>query len=527
MERMTRAEPKRMTVRVSRSRTLRGLPWRLLSILVVATFVSWPALDSGWYGDDAAFSALPAQLRATHTSLAQAIAAANALWIDANGRFYPVAIAEKYVVFDLFTNLVAYKAFLLVSTLATLAAFYALVRRFVNDGFAALAILATVACLQERAYHDSVLAYNGMMQLVALALFAGLGLVARARGASARPAIACAVALHALACATYEIAYLFFPLYGAAVWIVTADARLALRRMLPFGVTSVAFVVVSMVLRARSALTADSAYRAHLDPPLVALAFVRETLAAVPLTYFGFNVQRVFPPFTLLASHEHDVALSLGIALLTAVVAAFLFSRYRGDAPVATRAIALFGALLAVVPGILPAFSPKYQHELDWGIGYLPVFLACFGMGTLLAIAMDRALVRAGRMRSAVTVGLVVAVSAVLTLQHTANVTVVAAIDDVKSSRERLQTPLASGSIASLADGARIALVLQPSWACYRPRCPDAIDMSYLFSAYAHKRIDLVGDPRAASAILHLDATFAPGGITLTRENRATPAPHR
>jgi hypothetical protein len=32
------------------------------------------------------------------------------------------------------------------------------------------------------------------------------------------------------------------------------------------------------------------------------------------------------------------------------------------------------------LPGVLVALSPKYQHELSWGTGYLPVYISYFGL---------------------------------------------------------------------------------------------------------------------------------------------------
>jgi len=46
----------------------------------------------------------------------------------------------------------------------------------------------------------------------------------------------------------------------------------------------------------------------------------------------------------------------------------------------------IFGLLFLLVPGMLISLSQKYQEELTWGIGYIPVYISFYGVSLLLAV---------------------------------------------------------------------------------------------------------------------------------------------
>jgi hypothetical protein len=109
----------------------RAFPW---VVAALALAVIAPALRSGWVGDDAFYSVLDGVLGADRVSLLAAMRHAFELWFFGSGRFYPLLIVEKYLVFAVFTNLVVYKSLLVAATLATLRDFSPLHRRLYDAG---------------------------------------------------------------------------------------------------------------------------------------------------------------------------------------------------------------------------------------------------------------------------------------------------------------------------------------------------------------------------------------------------------
>ena len=87
------------------------------AIAALGFVVIAPTLWSGWLGDDAFYSVLDGILGADRVSLLHAMRHSFDLWFFGEGRFYPGLILEKYLVFAIFTNLLAYKLLLVAATL--------------------------------------------------------------------------------------------------------------------------------------------------------------------------------------------------------------------------------------------------------------------------------------------------------------------------------------------------------------------------------------------------------------------------
>ena len=224
-----------------------GIP---IALAVLAAWIVAPALGSGWHGDDAFYSGLPGALASGRTTLLGAMAHSAALW-SGNGRWYPGLIAEKYTVFALFTDRLAYKLLLLALTLLALELFRRLVLACADRPTANAAAFCALLCLQLRGYHDPLLGYNGMIQVVAILTF--LSLLALHRALVKRDGLAGALALAAYvgAASTYEIAYLFGVLHA----LVAARARgwrVGLLAAAPFCAIGAALASYALVARAHA-----------------------------------------------------------------------------------------------------------------------------------------------------------------------------------------------------------------------------------------------------------------------------------
>jgi hypothetical protein len=109
----------------------------------------------------------------------------------------------------------------------------------------------------------------------------------------------------------------------------------------------------------------------------------------VPLVYLLSEAQNQrWPPalFANLQSGLVAVLLLVWFVGLTFVIWKAMSQR----ATPKTKETIPFGLTLWIVPALLIALPAKYQHELHFGLGYLPVFLEYFGAG----IAVSRAGVR-------------------------------------------------------------------------------------------------------------------------------------
>lgn len=477
---------------------MRAFPFvvALLGFIVIA-----PALQTGWYADDAFYWALPGTLAARHESLFAAMYHAIDLWLVGNARFYPGLVVEKYLVFATFTNLLAYKALLVASTLVTIELFRRCVARYGNLATGNLAALAVCAILQERAYHDAILAYNAMPQFVAIAVLVSLLAFADVLDRSRLGARALAIGCFVLAAITYEEVYAFGLLYLALAkergrtWIP------ALRASSPFLGISALLILVAAALHV--VFPALSLYALRFAPLPVLRTGLEQIVAAFPLVYWAADPNGIFGRVNLddfLRNAPLDPLVGA-----TFVVAAWLALRQVRDERIRLAPLRAIGALVVVLPALPVAILTKYQHELRLGWGYLPVFVEYFGVALLLAAGM-LALLRL-RARRTATFICALAFGLVAAMTQATNVHVAQALAPERDAQLALQQALQHGLLRGIPDGASLTLQPPVSWIAYDGAGPDGISSSGLFYAYARARVRILPPSPDTDVILTYDST--------------------
>ena len=209
-------------------------------------------------------------------------------WLTTNGRWFGVGVLQGTLVFQFVHGLLAYKALLLVLVLLSTASVYALVLRLgASRPGAALIALGATLTFQFRLYHDPILSYVGLQQLVLIemtlsALTFDIWLRQRRRWA-----LGVSLLLIAIASSTYDSAPLLCGLH-----LVVA---LAWRRKLVPGVLAAlpalamgtAFLALSFGLRVRYP-TMDG-YEAEFSAGKIAGTLGNQLSGTLPLSYVGFN----------------------------------------------------------------------------------------------------------------------------------------------------------------------------------------------------------------------------------------------
>jgi len=479
-----------MPVAGTTSRLARGV-----LALVAAALILAPVLATGFYGDDASDANLNGALALRHASVLQATMATAALWVEANGRLFPAYVAEKYAVFHLLPGVVAYKLFLYLLTLATIGVFMAFLRRIGAGGLAALAGFFVALGLQMRGYHDALYAYNGMIQIMLIVLFASLWCwrVFLERG-GAGWAIA-AVALYAGNCLTYEFSYLFFPLYALVSPATTP--RALLRAAGPFAAITALAAVTAALLRAHAAIAPSSAYSIGPSPLDYATTLLKQLAAALPLSYYAWNPSGIFPAPPHLFDGFGRYAFDWWAALFCAVVAYVLVRAVAEDEAAGRhwplRRLLWLGVGLWLLPAPLVALSVKYQRELQWGIGYLPVLIEAFGAALVLTVAtaaLLRAVVPRTRVAAVAALALLCGFAGAITLAD--NQRLARELLPWRVSRAVVGAALERGVIAAEPDGTTVGVGGDLPWLCLAETgCPDDLDSGYFVYAKAAKQLRL------------------------------------
>ncbi len=378
----------------------------LIGMLVFVILSLLPMLQSGFYWDDAYFSAQNVAMRVTGTSVLQKVWN-EVLHYGSIGRINPFATFQ-FLMFYIFPNPVSYKTAIFLLVLLDCFLFYIFSKKLTaNETMPLLLLLIFPLCVQFRVYHDPILSYYGLMQIMfaelMLALIFFLKFIESGRGRSR----IFSLIFFTIGLLSYEMAYPLILLFPLISWSRRKSLSGCIRDCLPFGIIGSILLAASMALRLSAAGTAQ-AYAGttfSLQAGDFFPAWLYQTIAAFPFSY------RLADTGALLGSQwikEHTIFENSwrgffgGIRwtdLAGLAIASLLFSQIqkKGLRIKIKAEYWLFGLSLLLLSGVTIAFSEKYQHQLLLGIGYLPVYYEYFAaviLIVLLAVALFRFLRR-------------------------------------------------------------------------------------------------------------------------------------
>jgi len=384
----------------------------LLSALVLA-----PILKSGFIGDDAFNSSRWSRttMSIQGTSIIDTAVADQESWIVGQGRFFPLSsyvYALFYVVdgrVELFKFLIFAIVLLDLSLLADLA------RRL--SGSVAVSVLVLVMAplaLQFRSvsFHDPTLGFAGVLPILFALVAGSLVLLCIYLERGQRRFLVASLVLYGLGLLMYEITIALFPLHLLVAWFYPRrdSFRSSLRTTLPFAglATGAAAIAVGLRLYYGRALTRTAAefakgvaagadmsagaYAPNLDPAAVLTTLAKQVVAAVPLSYHlvETTTQSWASGFAadISQSPKGGVILVGAYVVMTALISIQVRRETASGSRVGLAAPLCVGVGLVVLPQVLIALSPRYQIEVFWGVGYLPVFFGYLGMGMVLSVAI-------------------------------------------------------------------------------------------------------------------------------------------
>ena len=190
----------------------------LLAVLAFTIVFLAPLLRSGFYDDDMMNSCTAGFMRMSNFRMGQFLEAHIKDWMI-NGRFFPMAVAITYVVHRTFSSAGPYKAFLLFTVLTNVVQLYYLLRVWkVNRTVAQLAALSFVLLMQMRLFPDPILSFASLMQFLTGELLLSIICLQKYFDTNRAFWMVASALLFLAALVTYEVSYLFLPIYLAIAY---------------------------------------------------------------------------------------------------------------------------------------------------------------------------------------------------------------------------------------------------------------------------------------------------------------------
>jgi hypothetical protein len=365
-----------------------AFPIKLLFLSWILVLISLSLiLKSGLYSDDVITfqtrkSAGPISfIQVTHNAISEIKDCAKA------GRFTPITYLLHCYLFWIANTILAYKIVILLFNLLAVFSFTQMLRSFGLSGWIPLALVFFCASAQFFVrYHDPFTSLHAMYPLLAVFIFWAIICFAQYLKKGETTMLACSVLMTVLATLQSEIG---FVLYAVLLVLLINDVRpisFKLKAFLPFIILLAINAVMFLFLR-RGNSHMYNGVQTNLDPAKMFNVAYFQLISAVPLTGYAYmsNIGRFF-------AQEFSKTypfLILSIIIIIGIIKYSDADRYKKLDTLKRRNIVMIGFILLVLPACILMMSKKYQGELDYGRGYLPVYIQDFGFVLLMLAFSD------------------------------------------------------------------------------------------------------------------------------------------
>ena len=359
-----------------------------------------PVLRTGYLFDDSFNSYFDAEAHLRGLSFVGYTLRIIHVYIDQQGRFYPLAFFQTYGLLS-YTSLYVYKLTLIALTVVDALLAMLLLRTLRVPRFAVLLFpLAFCATLQMRAFLDPLLGFAGLMQTVAALVLASAILFVCHLRRSRAAFLAVSLLLLALACLEYEAAMTFGLLYPVLALAERRGWRNVLRASIPPIAVTVIFLALAVVLRLR--VGNNSVYRADLTLGPAVWAFAHQFSGGLPLSYFAVS-DSLFGRRSAFIEQRFTITGNVAFlctALLASAAIVWQATRARAAGALARTAttVGLTGLVIAVAPVLLLSISPRWQPFLSYGVAYIPVEIQAIGVAIVIVLLAWLDVAKIGRL---------------------------------------------------------------------------------------------------------------------------------
>lgn len=359
-------------------------------ILLINIINLLPVVESPYLGDDSwRESTLRGLTMLTNASWWEVLWETEKDFLK-DGRWYPL-VAYYFPVFyyldRFFYKLVV--VFLVISNISLFGHFIWLVTS--SRSFTLLAMMLPPLFFQFRYYHDPILSYYFLLQIELALLLTSVVFFLHFFRNSKRLFLFLSVLFFTASLLVYEASYGFCVLYGiiAFLHLGRLSRKQAFWSVIPFFSVAGVNVLIAIVLR----LYFPSYYEGiQINPNFFEwlTAFSKQAFSALPLSYFLSTDAFSDPPLWNKAFITQLWAMPAVWMLIWFLLSYWCLMKRQSGSSEHVSGLMPIGLAFWLLPGVVVGFSTKYQEELRWGLGYLPVYISYFGVMTLGLSLLDR-----------------------------------------------------------------------------------------------------------------------------------------
>lgn len=344
-------------------------------ILLLNLYSLKPILKSGFYFDDTYNSQTKAYLSYENKSVSDYNKQISSGWIQ-HGRIIPGFIYGGYSLWTtLFYNLIRYKVFIITLHIIVIAAYSILLYKLTNSIIIfLLSFLIIPLFFQFRRSPDPVTSFGFLVPLTLLYLASSFTFLKEYLKTNKNIFIIISLFFYLLMLLMlYEIAYIFFPIAIYLIYLHKKKLLPTLKFSLPYIILSLIFIAIYFYVLIHATVGTYNGSTINFNIRLIISAFLKQISASLPLSYFFVSKPQFF----------HINILDYFYAAILAITSFVLLISYK----LKKQTLFLFfsiGFLLIFLSTIPISLSKRYQLEVAWGIGHLPVYIAYFGTASIL-----------------------------------------------------------------------------------------------------------------------------------------------
>lgn len=373
---------------------------KFFGIFIFILFCFLPFLSIYYYGDDALSRDVHAFLRVDNINIFEYIVKQYLYYAGENGRFFPLHIIQRFLVFYFFDNVYLYRFFVILMNLLGLSIFTYMTFLFSKSkslSFAILLFFPGILMFFTR-YDDALTSYFMFMQLLFIYLSLSLIFLKKYLDSNQKKYVLLSLLFYLFSLLTYEAAYTLFLIYPLVIYFHYLEINLKDRITNTLQVSCYYFILVSVCFiiyfyYARNAATEYLGTNINFDLYLIIITFLKQIIAAFPLVphaYLIFDLQG-----NIIFNLQNFISNITILDLITNFMFLFyivIFLRdfdHKFDTKYNRKFFTYLSIILIVCPSLIIALTSKYQRELIWGLGYLPIYISRFGLLILGYIFID------------------------------------------------------------------------------------------------------------------------------------------